>query len=157
MKLAPCSGSGTSLQQTSASTAIIKANASNYQWCFTGEDKQYRISFAGDQYSGPVVYNWIATPDARELGFYNVRDFGAVGDGKTDDISLSEAIRIHRVTERRHFALSDGDYVVTEPIALPSGIKIVGTNGLGSMAGTSDLPRKNPSRITLSGTNRTAF
>jgi len=52
---------------------------------------------------------------------------------------------------------SDGDYVVTEPIALPSGIKIVGTNGLGSMAGTSDLPRKNPSRITLSGTNRALF
>src|SRR5580765_1005817 len=85
MKLAPCTGGGTSLQQTSPTTATIRANASTYNWCFTGEDKRYRISFNGDQFSGPITYNWIATPDARDQGFYDLRDFGAVGDGKTDD------------------------------------------------------------------------
>jgi hypothetical protein len=158
MKLAPCSGSGTILQQTNATTATIKANATNFQWCFTGEDKSYRISFAGDQYSGQVTYNWIATPDARDLGFYNIRDFGAVGDGRTDDtVAVRSAFAYIASRNGGTLRFPDGDYVVTEPIALPSGTKIVGTNGLGSMAGTSDLPRKNPSRITLSGTKRALF
>jgi hypothetical protein len=158
MKLAPCSGSGTSLQQTNATTATIRANANSYQWCFTGEDKRYRISFGGDQYSGLVTYDWIATPDAREIGFYNVRDFGAIGDGKTDDtVALKSAFAYIASRNGGQLTFPDGDYVVTQPLALPSAIKIVGTNGLGSMAGTSDYPRKNPSRITLSGTNRPLF
>lgn len=158
MKLAPCSGSGTSLQQSNATTATIKANVNSYQWCFTGEDKRYRISFAGDQYSGPVTYNWIATPAARELGFYNIRDFGAVGDGRTDDtIAIKSAVAYIASRNGGELRFPDGDYLVTEPIALPSAIKIVGTNGLLSMAGTSDYPRKNPSRITLAGTNRALF
>lgn len=158
MKLTPCSGSGTSLQQTNATTAIIKANAANYQWCFTGEDKRYRISFAGDQYSGPVTYNWIATPDARELGYYNLRDFGAIGDGRADDtVAVKSAVAYIASRNGGTLRIPDGDFVVNDPVVLPSGIKIVGTNGLGSMAGTSDLPRKNPSRITLSGSNRSLF
>jgi hypothetical protein len=158
MKLTPCSGSGTSLQQTNATTATIKANSANYQWCFTGEDKRYRISFNGDQYSGPVTYNWIATPDARELGYYNVRDFGAVGDGRTDDtVAIKSAFAYIASRNGGTLRFPDGDYVVSQPIAMPSGIKIIGTNGGGSMAGTSDLPRKNPSRITLSGSNRALF
>lgn len=158
MKLTPCSGSGTSLQQSNANTATIKANAANYQWCFTGEDKRYRISFAGDQYSGPVSYNWIATPDARELGYYNLRDFGAIGDGRADDtVAVKSAVAYIASRNGGTLRVPDGDFVVTDPVALPPGIKIVGTNGLGSMAGTSDLPRKNPSRITLSGANRSLF
>lgn len=158
MKLTACSGSGTSLRQTSATSATIKANSGNYQWCFTGEDKQYRISFPGDQYSGPITYNWIATPDARELGFYNIRDFGAVGDGRTDDTTaIRSALAYIASRNGGTLRFPDGDYIVTESLALPSGIKIVGTNGLGSMAGTSDYPRKNPLRITLSGNNRALF
>jgi hypothetical protein len=158
MKLAPCSGSGTSLQLTNASTATIKADANSYQWCFTGEDKRYRISFGGDHFSGPVTYNWIATPEARELGFYNIRDFGAVGDGRTDDtVAIRGALAYIASRNGGQLRFPDGDYLVTEPLALPPGIRITGTSGPGSMAGTSDLPRKNPSRITLSGTNRALF
>src|SRR5206468_7437365 len=128
--------------------AVVKANADSYQWCFTGEDKRYRISFSGDQYSGPVTYNWIATPDPREIGFYNVRDFGAAGDGKTDDtVAIKSAFAYVASRNGGQLRFPDGDYLVTQPIALPSAIKIVGTNGLASMAGTSDYPRKNPSRI----------
>src|SRR5437868_5887574 len=83
MKIAACSGSATSVQPGANGTATIRASATTYQWCFTGEDKQYRISFNTD--AGPVTYNWIATPEARELGTYNVRDFGAIGDGQADD------------------------------------------------------------------------
>jgi hypothetical protein len=160
MKLAPCTGGspGATVQQTNATTATIKASPTTYQWCFTGEDKRYRISFNGDQYSGPVTYNWIATPDARDQGFYNLRDFGAVGDGTTDDtIALSGAVAYIASRNGGTLRVPDGDYLVTAPIALPPAIKIVGTNGLTSMAGTSDLPRKNPSRITLSGRDVALF
>lgn len=158
MKLAPCSGSGTSVQQASAQSATIRANQETFQWCFTGEDKQYRISFSGDQFSGPVTYNWIATPEARELGTYNIRDFGAIGDGRTDDtIAVKSAVAYIASRNGGTLKFPDGDYVVTAPVALPSAITIEGTNGLASNSPTSDHPRKNPVRITLSGQNRALF
>lgn len=158
IKLTACAGSGTSLQAVSATTATIRANAQSYRWCFVGEDKRYRVTFNGDQYSGPIVYDWIATPDARDLGFYNIRDFGAVGDGRADDtVAIRSAVAYIASRNGGTLRFPDGDYVVSSPIALPPGIKIVGTNGGGSMAGTSDLPRKNPSRIALAGTNRALF
>jgi len=51
----------------------------------------------------------------------------------------------------------DGEYIVTSPVALPSGVIIQGTNGLHSLASTSDLVRKNPARITLRGSNTSLF
>ena len=157
MKLSPCSG-GASLQQTSASTATIRADSSNYKWCFTGEDKRYRISFNGDQYSGPITYNWIATPNERDKGFYNLRDFGAVGDGKTDDtIAVKSAMAYIASQNGGTLQVPDGDYIVSAPVALSSGTKIVGTNGMASMASISDYPRNNASRITLVGKNTSLF
>jgi hypothetical protein len=56
----------------------------------------------------------------------------------------------------------EGDYQVGgvpnfKGIALPSNVTITGIGGLHSNASTSDLPRKNPTRITLNGTNRALF
>jgi len=156
MNIAPCTGSGTSVQPGSGGTATIRANPTTYQWCFTGEDKRYRITFNGD--AGPVAYNWIATPDVRDLGTYNVRDFGAVGDGQADDtIAIRSAAAYIASRNGGKLRFPDGDYVVTSPIVLPSAITIEGTNGLTSNSPTSDLPRKNPVRITLSGANKALF
>jgi hypothetical protein len=158
LQVSPCAGSGTSVQQAGSGSVTIRANQSNYQWCFSGEDKLYRISFNGDQHSGPIAYNWIATPDERELGTYNIRDFGAVGDGRTDDtVAIKSAVAYIASRNGGTLKFPDGDYLVTSPIALPSAITIQGTNGLTSNAGTSDIPRKNPSRITLSGRNTSLF
>src|SRR6476661_5869840 len=84
MNLKSCDGSASSLTRNSASTYSVKASPTDYKWCFQGEDKRYRISFAGDQSAKTVVYDWIATPDEKTLGNYNVKDFGAAGDGRTD-------------------------------------------------------------------------
>jgi hypothetical protein len=158
MKIAACGGSGTTVQQVAAGTATIRADQANYQWCFTGEDKKYQISFNGDQYSGPVKYTWIATPEAREAGTYNVRDFGAVGDGKADDTAaIKSAVAYIGSRNGGKLGFPDGDYLVTSPIALPSAITIEGTNGLASNSPTSDLQRKNPTRITLAGQNKSLF
>ena len=157
MNVKSCDGSGTSLTKSGA-TASMKANASNLKWCFEGEDKSYRVTFNGDQYSGNVTYNWIATPDARTLGFYNIRDFGAVGDGKADDtIAIKSAFAFVAAHNGGQVTFPEGDYVVTSPITLPSGIVIQGVNGLHTEATTNNIIRKNNSRITLKGSNQALF
>jgi hypothetical protein len=158
MNIRPCGGSPGTVRPGAGGTATIRADPTTYQWCFTGEDKRYRLSFNGDQFSGPITYDWIATPDARELGTYNIRDFGAVGDGKTDDtIAIKSAMAYIASRNGGRLSFPDGDYVVTSPIALPSAVMIEGTNGLASNSPTSGLPRKNPVRISLSGPNKALF
>lgn len=153
-----CDGSGTNLIK-SGTAVSMKANAQNLKWCFEGEDKMYRISFAGDQFSGgAMTYNWIATPDARTLGFYNIRDFGAVGDGRTDDtIAIKSAFAYVASRNGGQVTFPEGDYVVTSPVTLPSGIVIRGVNGLHTEATTNNVIRKNNSRITLKGSNQALF
>ena len=161
MNLKSCDGSASSLVKNSASSFSVKASPTDYKWCFQGEDKRYRISFKGDAYVPTVVYDWIATPES--AGNYNVRDFGAVGDGKTDDtIAIQSALAFIAVRNGGTLFFPEGDYQVGnvpnfKGIALPSNVTIQGIGGLHSNASTSDLPRKNPTRITLTGANRALF
>jgi len=158
LRLSSCVGSGASLVQNSSGIATLKASATDYKWCFEGEDKRYRVTFAGDKFTGPITYNWIATPDERTLGFYNIKDFGAIGDGKADDtIAFKSAMAFVASRNGGTVTIPEGDYVITSPVAVPSGITIQGSNGLGSMSPTSDLPRKNPTRLTLKGANVSLF
>lgn len=158
MKVTSCGGPGSNLVQSTGSSATFKANAADFKWCFQGEDKRYRITFQGDQYSGPIEYNWIANSDPREAGFYNIRDFGAIGDGKADDtIAIKSAFAFIAARNGGTLSFPEGDYLVTAPIALPSGIIIQGTNGLASKSPTSNLPRNNPTRIRLAGANKALF
>lgn len=148
----------TSLTKTNATSARMQADASVSRWCFQGEDKAYRISFQGDKTSGPVAYNIVPNNDARTRGFYNIRDFGAVGDGRTDDTAaFKSAMAAIAMNNGGTLTIPNGDYIVTAPVALASGAVIVGTNGLHSLASTSDLIRPNPSRIRLRGTNTALF
>lgn len=158
MNVKSCDGSGTSLTKSGA-TASMKASAANYKWCFEGEDKLYRVTFKGDEYSGGnITYDWIATPDARTLGFYNIKDFGAVGDGKADDtIAIKSAFAFVATHNGGQVTFPEGEYVVTSPITLPSGIVIQGVNGLPTDATTNNVNRRNSSRITLKGTNKALF
>jgi hypothetical protein len=158
VKLKACQGSGTNLVQNSPTQSSVNANASTYKWCFEGDQKIYRITFNGDEFSGPITYNWIAEPDPRDAGYYNIRDFGAVGDGRTDDtIAIRSAMAYIASKNGGTLAFPEGDYLVTQTIALPSGIIIHGTNGLASKSPTSHLPRANPTRIRLAGSNRALF
>ncbi len=158
MKVTSCGGSGASLTQKTATTAQVRAADTDYEWCFQGEDKAYRITFQGDQYSGPVTYIVAARSDERSRGFFNIRDFGAVGDGQTDDtIAFKSAMAAMATNNGGTLTIPDGDYVVSSPVTVPSGVIIQGTNGLHSMASTSDLTRKNPARITLKGTKTSLF
>ncbi len=153
-----CDGSGSRLVSSTANSATFRSDAATNKWCFRGEDKSYRISFSGDQFSGSVDYVWVDQTDERTAGFFNIRDFGARGDGQTDDTAAFKSAMAQIASNNGGtLTVPDGEYIVTSPVALPSGLVMHGTNGLNSMASTSDVPRKNPSRITLRGTNRSLF
>jgi hypothetical protein len=163
MNLKSCAGSQSSLTKSTATTFSLKASPTDYKWCFEGEDKRYRISFAGDKNTGTVTYDWIPVPDEKTAGNYNIKDFGAAGDGKTDD-TLAVQSGLAFIASRGGGILffPEGDYSVGnvpnfKGIALPSNVTIQGIGGIHSNASTSDLPRKSPSRITLNGTNRALF
>lgn len=161
MKVKSCGGSGTNLTQGNSSTATMRASSSNYKWCFEGEDDQYQISFSGDQFSGQVTYNWSATP--KEPGFYNIKDFGAVGDGRTDDtMAIKSALAFIATRNGGTLRFPEGDYVVGgdssfKGLTLPTGIIIEGVSGIQTGASTGNVKQESPSRITLKGTNRAIF
>ncbi len=158
MNVKLCEGSTGSLTQN-GSTASMRGG--NNKWCFRGEDKKYRISFTGDQYSGQVIYDWISTPE--NPGIYNVRDFGAVGDGRTDDtIAIKSALAFLATRNGGILQFYEGDYVVGgvpnfKGLALPSGVTIQGISGLQSGASTNNVVQKSSTRITLKGDNRAIF
>ncbi|MDQ3800930.1 MAG: hypothetical protein M3384_16025 [Acidobacteriota bacterium] len=162
MNVKSCAGGNTGARVTrsSASTAVANASPNDYKWCFEGEDKRYRISFKGDQLSGnkTFVYDWIATPEAKNLGNYNVRDFGAIGDGRADDtIAFRSALAFMTVHNGGILNVPEGDYVISAPLTLASGITIQGINGLPTSYPTNNVNVKSPSRLRLSGARGALF
>ncbi len=163
MNLRPCEGSAANLSpvKTGQTTATIRADSANFKWCFNGEDKKYRISFVGDSFKPKVTYDWIATPETP--GFYNIKDFGAVGDGKTDNtIAFQSAVAFIATRNGGTLTIPEGDFLVgNQPdfkgITLPSGITIQGAGGIFTGAPTNNVTQRGLSRVTLSGTNRAIF
>src|SRR5215203_618726 len=111
MKLTACDGSDSSFTQSSATNATMRASATNYKWCFRGEDERYRVTLAIPGRT-PVTYDWFSSKDPRERGFYNIRDFGAVGDGKTDDTNaFRSAMAVLASNNGGTLRIPDGDYI----------------------------------------------
>ncbi len=156
MKVSNCGDATTKLTQINASTAVMRGSSTNFKWCFTGEDKRYRISFQGDQSAGQIIYDWIATPDTP--GIYNLKDFGAVGDGNTDNtIAFKSALAFIASRNGGILQIPEGDFAVNSTVSLPSGVTIEGISGITTLAPTNNVVKKNPSRIRLSGSNRALF
>lgn len=155
MKLTPCDAT-TRVTQRAGQSAELVAREVDRRWCFIGEDKRYRISFKGDLDNGQITYDWIPTP--AQPGVYNIKDFGAVGDGKTDDTAaFKSAMAFVAARNGGTLNIPEGDFVISQPITLPSGLKMQGISGLTTLAPTNNQLRASPSRIKLRGTNRAMF
>lgn len=156
MKISNCGDATTRLTQVNSTTAVVRASSTKYKWCFTGEDKIYRISFKGDQSAGQTIYNWIAAPESP--GIYNLKDFGGIGDGNTDNtIAFKSAMAFIASRGGGTLQIPEGDFSVNSTIALPAGIIIQGISGITTLAPINNVVNKNPSRIRLSGSNRALF
>ena len=134
-----------------------------YKWCFEGEDKLYRISFKGDAVAGTVIYNWIANPAPRDLGTYNVKDFGAKGDGVNDDsIAIQSAFAFMATQNGGTLNFPAGEYIVGgtngyKGLTPPSGTIIQGVAGWQTGTYSNNVVQKAPSRITLKGVRKSIF
>ena len=156
MKVSNCGDETTRFTQVNATTATIRASSTKYKWCFSGEDKIYRISFKGDESAGQITYNWIATPGVP--GIYNLKDFGGIGDGNTDNtIAFKSAMAFIASRGGGTLQIPEGDFSVNSTVALPAGLIMQGISGVTTLAPTNNLVNKNPSRIRLSGSNRALF
>jgi hypothetical protein len=162
LKISGCGGDTPSLiKSVNAFTATVTANAGTGKWCFQAEDKRYRINFAGDKSTPQVAYDWI--PTAANEGIYNVKDFGATGDGKTDDtIALRSALAFVATRNGGILNFPNGDYSIGnlpdfKGLTLPSGVIVSGVSGIVTGATTNNVVQKAPSRITLNGKNRAIF
>ncbi len=153
-KISPCSGSTSNLARTN-SGFVARASETDFKWCFQAEDKLYQIKFK-DITGKEVVYNWIATPE--NPGIYNVKDFGAIGDGITDDtIAIKSALAFVATRNGGTLQFPEGDFVVTSPLVLPSGVTIQGIGSLGTGSPTNNVVQRAASRIKLRGTNTSIF
>ncbi|MGI8788947.1 MAG: glycosyl hydrolase family 28-related protein [Pyrinomonadaceae bacterium] len=156
MRVSNCGDATTRLTQNGSTTATLRANAANFKWCFSGEDKSYRITFKGDASAGQITYDWIATP--ANPGTYNIKDFGAVGDGSTDDTNaFKSAFAFIASRNGGTLQIPEGDFVITSPVALPSGVNIQGISGITTLAPTNNVVKPNPSRITFRGAGGALF
>jgi len=143
----------TAARGDSPATAVMRASSNTFNWCFVGEDKRYRITFKGDTYAGDVVYNWIATPATP--GIYNVKDFGAVGDGVTDDtIAFKSALAFVASRNGGILQIPEGDFTITSPVTLVSGLIMQGVSSITTVSPTNNVVARSPSRIKLRGTKR---
>ena len=113
MNLKSCGGTASRLNLTGPSSATVVADGRTFQWCFEGEDDKYQIEFDGDLYARKVKYIWPANLESDEMGFYNIKDFGAVGDGRTDDtIAIQSALAYVAHKNGGILRFPNGDYVV---------------------------------------------
>lgn len=162
LNIKACGGSASRVTQGRNNSATVRATDTDYRWCFEGEDKSYRINFDGDRFAGKITYNWIANPEKPD-GRYNVREFGAKGDGVSDDtIAIKSALAFIANQSGGILFFPAGDYLVGtmpdyKPIGIPSATTIEGISGINTGAPTNFLKTKNPSRITLAGKNRALF
>ena len=155
MRLTNCGDGGASVTMRGGN-AVMRASETNFKWCFSGEDKRYRLTFKGDSSAGQVTYDWIA--DSEATGNYNIKDFGAVGDGTTDDtIAFKSAIAFIAAHNGGTLKIPQGDFVVTAPLTLVSGITIEGVSGIATTAPTNNVVQRSPSRIKLRGRNLALF
>jgi hypothetical protein len=139
---------------------VARSQTSGY-WCFQGPANAYKVSFTyASTPPAAVTYNyWPAKTNGS--GYYNVKDFGAKGDGVIDDTAaIKNAIAFIAAQQGGTLFFPEGQYIVGESkrgITLPPGIILQGVNGMPKDTLHNYFEPKQFSSIKLLGTNRPLF
>jgi Pectate lyase superfamily protein len=127
------------------STVLVPRDATTGYYCFRGTNTSYDVTLLNGGGSDVVSYRWLATPPDPESGIpypysrgvFNVRDFGAKGDGATEDTeAIRSALAYAASRSGGTVFFPAGDYIVgstTRPfsgLTLPGGVVVQGTTSM---------------------------
>lgn len=157
-RIRPCPGSNTQITLTPSGQYKMQALDPSGKWCFQGEDRMYKLNFIGDAISNNANFSYIWIANKPDFGNYNVKEFGAKGDGITDDtLAIQSALAYIASRNGGVLQFPEGDFVVISPIVLPAGITIQGVGSLATGAPTNNMNQRAVSRIRLEGRNKSLF
>lgn len=142
--------------------------AKDFTFCFKGEDRKYRVTYptptlASGTQAVPNDWVWAAEPAPDKYGTISVTDFGAIGDGMTDNYrAIKSAMHWLAGHNGGTLIFPPGDYYVNNTsarrsITIPSNVTIQGAgSGQSDLNGqVSQMP--NHTRIRLKNANQTIF
>ena len=119
--LTACSGSSSPINLGGNVWQIPRNTTSGY-WCFQSPNSDHQISWT-NSFTAP--YKWL--PNDNSTGFYNVRDFGAVGDGTADDTDeIRNALLFTASKLGGTLYFPKGKFNVSDTLSMPNGILIQG-------------------------------
>ncbi len=132
-------------------------------WCFKTSDTKINVAYT----VGPTNYNWRWIANTEKSGFYNVRDFGALGNGYNADGSENTAANdTHAIRNALVYVgaklggtlyFPEGVYRVDSTLVLPSSIVLKGTSGIAPQGYYTGSVNRGNSTILLAGENRSLF
>jgi hypothetical protein len=140
---------------------ILRDQGTGY-WCFKGSAESYSITFPLDN-RGLRSYRVWLSKEKTDAGFINAKDFGAKGDGSTDDTdALRNAIAFVAAKQGGTLFFPPGDYLVGgnaefDGLALPPGIVIQGSSGMPRNALHNYFEPKQFSQVRVRRANQTVF
>lgn len=143
------SGSSSPTYDSNSGLWEIPRNPNNGYWCFKStKSTEYTVSW---QWSGQI--KWFA--NSAWTGLVNVKEFGAIGDGISNDISpFRNALiylagkgggTLHVPTGKYRMADSVGG--ITLPLTLPSGIRIQGVAGRSTSTFVNPFNPDSPTKL----------
>lgn len=151
--------------------AITRDEIETGYWCFRISDAKARVQYT----VGSNSYDWKWLPNTNTTGFYNVKDFGAKGNGyrgytdpvegnrnasANDTLAIKNAIVYAAAKQGGTLYFPEGVYPVDSTLNLPPGIIIKGTSGMASRASNNyflGTYNKSNSTIVLRGDNKPLF
>jgi hypothetical protein len=174
---APLAGGQAAVRYSSDGYVVVTPTATTIKDCVTGTvigltSGELRVNKDGTGYwcftstaAGPLKVRWTETPsdiiwlpDTNGTGYINVKDFGAAGDGSTDDTTKIKAALIYAAAKdggRVYFP--HGIYKVTDALTLPSGVVIEGVAQRITSTYWNGFFPNSPSQILLTAENKSIF
>jgi|GEM_PF-591451 len=155
---------------TDTSGYTVTRDSTTGYWCFQTTDTKVTVTYTA---TATKTWTWLANTST--TGFYNVKDFGALGDaysGKTDvtngnrnptandTTAIQNALIYAAAKQGGTVYFPEGVYAVDSTLVLPPGVIIKGTSGMSSSVTNNYYVgnySKTNSTIVLRGTNKPLF
>lgn len=155
---------------TDTSGVTVTRDSTTGYWCFQTSDSKVTVT-----YTATTTKTWTWLANTNTTGYYNVKDFGALGNaysGKTDPINgnrnpnandttaIQNALIYAAAKQGGTVYFPEGVYAVDSTLVLPPGVIVKGTSGMSSHSSNNYYVgnySKSNSTIVLRGSNKPLF